>query len=136
MCIVFIVIATVSIPIMLTVTEDGDIVQVCSTITGDPSAIDSLNLTLATINGSATSGLDFVSERITFSVDSKNDGQCLNVIITDDTLLEANETFYVTLTVTSDSIASVATVNNMTRIIIRDNEGILIHYNNKAKNST
>ena len=70
-------------------------------------------------------GYDFTfpSTNLTFlrgSTDSTS--ECANISITDDTALEGNQTFTVTLT-TSDP--DVAVRNRMTLITIEDNDSVL-----------
>ena len=72
---------------------------------------------------SALNGTDYSSASmdITFPEGSMDgDTRCINVSITDDMALEGDETFTVTLTVSSGDIIK---ENNMTTIIIIDNEG-------------
>ncbi len=60
-----------------------------------------------------------------FPVNSMNDDfQCLNVNITDDTLVEGNETFTVTLMPLATGL-DVTAVNDATILTITDNEGFL-----------
>ena len=73
------------------------------------------------MDGSDYSGFNMI---LTFPVGSlDNDTQCLNVsIIDDDTALEGDETFTVTLTLLTTGLG-VTTGNTMTTITITDNEG-------------
>ncbi len=64
-----------------------------------------------------------VSMNFTFPVNSTDDAtQCLNVTITDDVLLEGNETLTMMLALVSIE-ADVIIGNEMTAITITDNEG-------------
>ena len=75
---------------------------------------------------SAVAGSDYAEVMsMTFTISSgSTDGdmsECLDVSITDDALVEGNETFTVQLVVTT---AGVTTGNDMTTVTITDNEGI------------
>lgn len=53
--------------------------------------------------------------------------ECLDINITDDLLVEGNETFTVTLTLLTTDLG-VVIENNMTVVTITDDEGILVMY--------
>ena len=62
-------------------------------------------------------------KNLTFSINSTNgDTQCLNVSVTDDTLVEMNETFSMVLTIVTTGLG-VTIGDNITTFIIEDNEG-------------
>ena len=64
-----------------------------------------------------------ISMNLTFLVGSTdNTAQCLPVTITDDTLVEGDEAFTVTLTLQTTGVG-VTTGNNVTDLTITDNEG-------------
>lgn len=113
---------------MLRVPEGEKLVQVCAILSNVYLALENqINVTLATSDGSATAGSDFVSTSLDtfFPVGSENDTQVclkLNVTITDDTFTLENKEFFVTLAVTSSS-DFVFPVNNVTTITVVDNEG-------------
>ena len=78
---------------------------------------------LATVD-SAIAGSDYgmTTMNLTFPISSMDsDTQCLNLAIMEDTLVERDETFSVTLT----TGLYVTTGNDITTIIIIDNEGIV-----------
>lgn len=70
---------------------------------------------------------EVVSMNLTFSCGSMDNAtQCLYVMITNDTLVEGDETFAVALTLTTTELG-VTTGNDMTAVIIMDNEGQLLN---------
>ena len=74
---------------------------------------------------SATANVDYetVNMNLTFVVNSTDStAQCLNVTITDDTLVEGDEIFMVTLVVVTTGVG-VTLGSNSTTILIIDNDG-------------
>ena len=130
-----------SVPDVLSVAEDEGTVQVCATlITSFVTEFD-ITVTLATSNGtgmcvqqlalpcvnncvSATNCSDYlgVSMDLVFTAGTSNGTmQCINVTIIDDSLVEPNETFAVTLT-TSNSDMELG--ENLTTITITDTDSM------------
>lgn len=54
----------------------------------------------------------------------ENSTQCLNVTIIDDTLVEKNESFVLTLTLVNSGLGVTLGRNNSTEITVVDNDGI------------
>ena len=124
---------------MLSVAEEGGTVQVCATLTTPVSIGADVTVTLATSDdagtmlkhsavhsqceslSSAIAGSDYmpVSMDVVFPVGTSNGGmQCINVTIIDDSTMEGDETFTVTLTTSSP----VVTLGNAVTTITIDGE--------------
>ena len=134
---------TVSLPTMMSVAEDGGSVMVCATLSSVAGTTQrDFTVKLATAEGTgrvchqpimiyhiadpitvAKTGSDFGggSEAVIFPTSSTHGAmQCLMIAIGDDTALDGNKTFVVTMT-TSD--AGVLLGNNLTTITIIDSDG-------------
>ena len=124
----------------------GGVVQVCAEISGGSADIrttTAINATLATSESSpgdensvprffqhmqlfsvsAMNGIDYSSASMDISFPEGSihgDTRCIDVFITDDMALEGDETFTVTLAISSGDIIL---ENAMTIITINDNEG-------------
>ena len=126
---------------MLSVAEEGGTVQVCATLTTPISIGIDVTVTLATSDDTGTmlkhntihsqcaslsaaiAGSDYlsVSTDVVFSAGTSNGGmQCINVTIIDDSEIEGDETFTVTLTTSSPAVTL---GNAVTTITITDNDG-------------
>ena len=134
-------VAEVSVPDVLSVAEDEGTVQVCATLITPFVTEFDITVTLATSNGTgmcvqqltlpcvnnvvpAINGYDYlgVSMDLVFTAGTSNGTmQCINVAIIDDSLVESNETFTVTLT-TSNSVVELG--ENLTTITITDTDSM------------
>ena len=126
---------------MLSVAEEGGTVQVCATLTTPHSIGVDVTVTVTTSDDTGTmlkhstvhsqcealpaaiAGSDYVSASmdVVFPVGTSNGGmQCIGVIIIDDSEMEGDETFAVTLT----TLSSAVTLGNaVTTITITANDG-------------
>ncbi len=127
----------VSLPSAMSVGEGDGTVEVCATLLrGAVVAIErDFMITLATANdyynyryyyyGYATAGSDYndTSMILTFSPGSSDgDTECMIVTIIDDDALEADQTFFVTLTTSDDDVR--VSVDTMT-VTITDNDELI-----------
>ena len=103
-----------------TVSEDVGVVTVCVQLTG--SADTAIAAHLRTAHGSASAG-DYETEVVSFHwVPRSTEPQCANFTITDDSVLENVEEFYVELSVPDDNPLIEPGANSTLTVIITDND--------------
>jgi hypothetical protein len=81
---------------------------------------------LSTANGTAKEPQDYTSLTsltVTFAADEAK--QCVNVTITNDTIVENNETFYVIMTTNNPNVTVNENRKNLTITITNDDKGQL-----------
>jgi Ca2+-binding RTX toxin-like protein len=101
-----------------TVTENG--VQATLTVVRTGGSDGAVTVRLATANGTATAGNDYTSVNTTISfADGDTTAKTINVPISDDTLVESNETVRLTLSNPTGG-ATLGTQNTATLTIIND----------------
>ena len=78
------------------------------------------------------SDYEAISTTTTFAAGSTDaETQCLNVTITEDALVEGDETFIVTMTLLTTGVG-VTTENDMSAITVMDNEGTTVNINDET----
>ena len=105
---------------MVTVSEDVGVVTVCAQLTG--SADTSIDAHLRTVHGSASTG-DYEAKVTSFHwIPRSTEPQCANFAITNDSVLEGVEEFYVELRVPDDNPLIEAGANSTLTVVIIDDD--------------
>ncbi len=104
--------------------EDSGTIDV--TVNADTAPTAALTVSLATANGSATGGTDFTAPGATFPFPSGVTSHTVSVAVTDDSFLEDDETFMLTL---SDATGYTVGTQASTTVTITDQDTVTVELN-------